>query len=400
MSEARANPARQIGRGRLIIVMLAGISALGSMAVHMVVPALPLIADDLTVDAHTAQQVVSFYLFGLAAGQLLAGPFVDRIGRRPVLLAGLSLYALAAMLATASVGPHSLLAARVLQAAGASAGLVTSRVMVGDIFDREEAGRRQATLMGVVLLSPAIAPVIGGFIAGSAGWRPILGLQATIGLVAVLASMRYLPESRAKGAGGPAHRLLPGYLKLFRNARFVRTGIAFSGASCALYMFLGIAPFLLIRRWGLDSEQAGFCFLAVACAGIVGTTAVGWIERRYDALLVGLRLGLAGSSTALALALIGVEHWAALILPMLLLTAGAGISGPAGIAIIIHAEEGLSGTAASLSGALQMALAGGSSTLLGLVGAPAPILLGCGMLTAYVVALLVAPRTRLLEGGN
>ena len=58
MSEARAISARQIGRGRLIIVMLAGISALGSMAVHMVVPALPLIADDLTVDAHTAQQVV------------------------------------------------------------------------------------------------------------------------------------------------------------------------------------------------------------------------------------------------------------------------------------------------------------------------------------------------------
>src|SRR5690606_8870841 len=164
-----------------------------------------------------------------------------------------------------------LLAARVFQAMGASAGLVTSRVIVGDLFDRAEAGRRQATLMSVVLLSPAIAPLLGGLIAGMAGWRPIMGLLAGIGAMVLLASARFMPESRPRSGARAPGSLLQSYAALVRNRRFLRAAAAIAAASSALYMFLAIAPFLLIDRWGLSSEQAGFCFLAPAVAGICGT---------------------------------------------------------------------------------------------------------------------------------
>src|SRR5690606_33377781 len=141
------------------------------MAIHMIVPALPLVAMDLGVTARAAQNVISFYLFGLGFGQLLAGPAADSFGRRPVLLVGLALYAAGATLGALAVGAESLIAARVFQGLGASAGLVTSRAIVGDLFGASEAGKHQATLMGVVLISPAVAPVVGGLIADLTGWR-------------------------------------------------------------------------------------------------------------------------------------------------------------------------------------------------------------------------------------
>lgn len=373
--------------------LLAAISALGSMAIHIMVPALPMIAGDLDVSPHAAQRVISIYLFGLASGQLLAGPLIDSIGRKPVLLAGLSLYIIAALGAAFAGSAGLLVGARVLQAVGGASGVVTARVLVGDLFDKAEGGRRQASLMGIVLLSPAIAPVIGGFVSAHFGWRPVLGLQAALALPVVLAAYRMLPDLPVRLRPVEKGGLATAYLTLARNARFLRATCAFAGSSCALYMFLGVAPFLLIERWGLSSDEAGLCFLLVAGAAIAATFAVGWIEQRFDALRTGLSIALTGACIALALALAGVEHWSALVLPVLLLTIGAGISGPSGIAIVVHSEPGLSGTATSLSGAMQMALAGSAAVTIGWIGQPDPQLLGWGMLACTLLAFMLAPRT-------
>jgi DHA1 family bicyclomycin/chloramphenicol resistance-like MFS transporter len=154
----------QAGRrhGLRTIAILASVAALGSMAIHMLVPALPVLAGELGLNPARAQQVVSVYLGGLACGQLIAGPVADRWGRRPVLLLGLACYMLGAAGGALAANFPLLLGARLLQAMGGAAGVVASRVMVGDLFDRAEAASRQATLMTIVLLSPAISPVIGG----------------------------------------------------------------------------------------------------------------------------------------------------------------------------------------------------------------------------------------------
>ncbi|MFV0643953.1 MAG: multidrug effflux MFS transporter [Sphingomonadaceae bacterium] len=380
--------------GRKIIFMLAGIAALGSLAIHIMVPTLPFLAHDLGVSAHAAQQVISFYLFGLAAGQLLVGPIIDRLGGKPVLLAGLFLYAVAAAWGALADGPVSLLAARVLQAFGGSAGLVTSRVLVGDLFERSEAGRRQATLMGVVLLSPAVAPVIGGVIAEHTSWRVVLGLLSAIGLSALLLSWKFLPGgNQATKKAEEGHALWHDYERLLKNARFLRAAIAIAAASSGLYMFLAVSPFLLVRQWGLDADQAGWCYLLAAGGGILGTLMVGRLEGRADVMRVGLSFSMAGGLLVFASALSGAQGWPFLILPVTIMTIGAGMAGPAGIAIIIHSEAGLSGTASSLAGALQMVVAGGLSSFLGILGPPSFLLLGVAMALVCSFAWLVGPRS-------
>ncbi|RZJ95994.1 MAG: MFS transporter, partial [Novosphingobium sp.] len=117
-------------KGLATILALAAISAMGSMAIHMLVPALPALAHELDLRPEQAQLAISVYLAGLGGGQLLAGPLVDRVGRRPVLLAGLALYIAGALASALAPGLPLLLAARLVQAVGGAAGVVTARVMV------------------------------------------------------------------------------------------------------------------------------------------------------------------------------------------------------------------------------------------------------------------------------
>ncbi|MEL0212240.1 MAG: MFS transporter, partial [Novosphingobium sp.] len=249
---------------RATILTLAAIAAMGSMAIHMLVPALPLIATDFAIGEAKAQQVVSVYLAGLAGGQLLAGPLIDRIGRRPVMLAGLALFIFGGLVAGIAPDPQALLLARLVQAAGGACGVVTARVMVGDVFGPARAAGVQATLMTIVLISPAIAPVIGGTVADLAGWRAVFAMLALAGVAALLAAWRRQPETGPRETRPGGRGLAASYAKLARNRQFVLTVATLGTASSGLYMFLGAAPFLLVHRFGLTSGEAGLALLWVA----------------------------------------------------------------------------------------------------------------------------------------
>ncbi|CCA90061.1 MFS transporter [Novosphingobium sp. PP1Y] len=341
------------------LVLLAGIAAMGSMAIHMLVPALPMIAADFAVGPGEAQHILGFYLFFLGAGQLVAGQFVDRIGRRPVLLAGLMAYTAGAFTAFLAPSLSALLAARVLQAAGGAAGVVTARVIVSDDASPGEGAARQATLMMVVLISPALSPVVGGLIASSAGWRGVFVLLALAGLFALAAAWIAIAESRpGDGEAMPARSLVQslwaGYHRLLTDRAFLGAAGALAAMSSALYIFLANAPFLLESRYGLSPDEVGIAFLFVAVGGIAGSRLVALLERRTDALVAGVALGVTGSVAALAGDLSGLTGPAALIAPLILLGVSAGVAGPAGIGRAIAVNPSLAGTAASLAGAGQM----------------------------------------------
>ncbi|MBK6802232.1 Bcr/CflA family efflux MFS transporter [Novosphingobium sp.] len=354
---AQTEPARS---GNAVILALAAIAALGSMAIHMLVPALPQLARDLRLEAGDAQLAVSVYLAGLGAGQLLAGPAVDRIGRRPVLLAGIAAYVLGALGSALAPALPWLLAARLLQALGGAAGVVTARVMVGDLFGREEQARRQATLMMVVLISPSVAPVVGGLLADLGGWRLIPGMLGVSALAALAIALPMLPATRAAPPAS-ARPFMPDLLRLLRNRQFLAVTLTLAGGSSTLYLFLSSAAFLL-HDFGLSESQSGLCFLVVAATSIAGTRLVGPLGRRTDAVLAGVGLILSGATIELALALVGVTGPAALIAPMMLVGLGAGVVGPSAISILLYVEEGLAGTATSIAGATQM-LASGVATV-------------------------------------
>lgn len=384
--------------GRSIIFLLAAIAALGSLATQLLVPALPQIAQELHANPAQAQLIIGIYLIGLGLGQLLAGPLADRIGRKPVLLAGLALYCLASIGAALAPSLPMLLIARAVQALGASAGVVTARVLVGDLFDDSEAAARQATLMAVVLISPALAPVIGGTLTQWIGWRAVFGVLAMAGIIGAGLTAWRLP-ARARPAPDHLHAaahshtrrgLLGDYRRLAQNRRFLCSAAAIAGGSSALYMYLGTAPFLLAHSHALTPQQVGICLLLVAVMSIGGTFLVAHIERRGNALIAGTAISAVGGLLLLLLAELGITGLVAFQAPMMLLGLGAGLTGPAGISRVIRSAPGLEGTAASLAGASQMLVSALAAYTLGHFTPVDTVRLGLGIALATGIAVLVA----------
>ncbi len=382
--------------GRGTILLLAMIAALGSLATQLLIPALPQLAHDLHSNAADAQIVIGIYLAGLGAGQLLAGPLADRIGRKPVLLAGLGIYCLASIGAALAPGMELLLAVRLLQALGGAAGVVTARVLVSDLYAPQDAAGKQATLMAVVLVSPALAPVIGGLLSEVAGWRSLFAVLAVAGMAGALIAHKALPETRPRGITRTGARsgsgLAAGFGQLITNPAFLRPAAGIVGGSSALYMYLGTAPFLLAAEHGLRPREVGLCLMLTAGASIAGTFLVAPMERRSDALRTGSLLNFGAALAMLLLALSGHHSLGGFLVSTTLLGLGAGISGPAAISRVIAAQPGLAGTAASLSGAAQMLIAALAASLLGRFAPVHPSELGAALVIATGIAALANSR--------
>ena len=373
---------------RALILLLAGVGALGSLAIHLFVPAMPAVARDLAAAPATIQLAVSLYLFGLGGGQLVAGPVSDAIGRRPVLIAGAAIFVAGSIGAALAPSAPVLLAARLIEAAGAAASVVSARTLVSDLSDRGEAAGNLALLTSAILLSPTLAPTLGGALVSLAGWRFVfVTLALTGGGIALLSA--WLVPRHAPTAERP--RFAQAYARLARNARFRGYVAGNSLASSALYIFLSGSPFLLIGQWHLSPAQAGLCYLVVAAAGIGGSFCVRQLDRRHDAFRIGLAAIASAGGLMLAIALLGGSGPTALILPMLLAGLGGGIAAPTGIAGAMHAEPGIAGTASSLAGAIQMITSAGITALMSGFASGALAPLAAGIFVAGLAGLALAP---------
>src|SRR5262249_13546342 len=140
---------------------------------HMIVPALPVLVSVFDDSAARVQLVLSLYLAGIAGGQLVYGPLSDRLGRRPVLLAGLAMFLVGTALCAIAQSLSALIAGRVLQALGACAGVALSRAIIRDVYDREAAARGLAIVMMAMTLAPAVSPALGAYLVEWADWRAI-----------------------------------------------------------------------------------------------------------------------------------------------------------------------------------------------------------------------------------
>jgi DHA1 family bicyclomycin/chloramphenicol resistance-like MFS transporter len=184
-------------------VVLALLTALGPLSTDMYLPSLPAIRADLGATTAGTQLTLSAFLLGFAVGQFVYGPVSDRVGRRPVLLFGLALFTLASLICTLAPSIETLVAARFVQAIGASGPIVLGRAIVRDLYEGARAGRelsRMSTIMGVV---PAAAPIFGGLLYQAFGWRS--NFAACIAFGVALAAV-IVTRIRRRSRPVPPHR--------------------------------------------------------------------------------------------------------------------------------------------------------------------------------------------------
>lgn len=387
MSHSDAAPNRLSGR---LLAVLAGLAALGTLSTNIILPAFPRMASELDVAARDMGLVLSSFFLAFAIGQLLVGPVSDRWGRRAPVVGGLALFMLGSLICAWAPTMPLLVVGRVVQALGVCAASVLSRAIARDLFDGEALSRTLALTMVAMAAAPGFSPLLGSAMEYGPGWRASFALVALLGLVLAVAYMAVVGETHPsdRRAADTPGAVLRGYLALARDARFIGPAFAVSVIVGGLYAFFAATPIVLMGRMGLSALQLGLFFAGTVFVVFAAGMLAPRLARRWGAAKVartGCLVALAG-----ALAMLtggddsGLTPFTGAIVLYLL---GMGLVNPLGTALALGPFSRQAGLASSLLGGLQMACAGGMTTLASLAGRNAAPTLGLVLAAASVLAL-------------
>jgi len=381
---------------------LAFLTALLPLSTDMYLSSLPAIGRAFGVAPADAQATLSIFLVGMACGQFAYGPLSDSLGRKPVLLGGMTLFVIACLICAAATSIEMLIASRFLQAIGAAAPVVLARAIVRDLYDGAHAGRELSRMAAFMGLIPASAPVIGGAIQETLGWRAIFLATAALALALGLFCWRALPETNRDGAGG-----WPGFGAIIRGYRIVlrspayRSYVSLMMASHAgVFTFISTGTFVLQGLYGLSPVMFGFAFGATGCAYIAGAFTAQRIVTRLGldrVIRIGVGLEAAGGLLAVAGMLSGVPSSLAVIIPAAIYIFGHGLVQPQAQAGTTLRHPDRAGAAASLAGIFQLGFAALYGFVLAVFLTITPLALPVGLALAGLAALTIDLATRTIR---
>lgn len=351
----------------LALTLLLGTQPLSTDFYLPSLPSLPVI---FGVSIATVQLTLSALVVGFGAAQLVLGPVADRYGRRPVLLGGLLLYTAASALALPATHIAWLVACRFMQGIAMAACVVGARAMLRDFYLPQDGARVLAKAMTWMSVIPLLGPMLGGLLETAFGWRGTFTVLALFGAAGLLFIGLRVPESL--GQRDPhALRLAPllrSSADILRHPTFRAYTVLAGSTYAGLFTFIAGSPFVLVDVLGYTRAQFGVAFSLVVSGYVIGSS---WcqrlIPRRGVVRTVRLAAGLslAGGLSMAALALAGVRHPLALLVPQFVYMMAHGIHQPCAHTGAVGPFPARAGTAAALSGFLCMVLAFGVSSWIG-----------------------------------
>jgi MFS transporter, DHA1 family, multidrug resistance protein len=373
-------------RGLLVANLLAQL-AFGLLAMTICIPSMQQWGAIFGASQAAVQLTFSAYVMAYGGVQLLYGPLSDRLGRKPVLLAGLVLALLGSAAAALATTIEGLTVARAVQGAGAAAGMVVGRALVQDLFQGPDRTRVMAWVGMAMGLCPPLATILGGQVHVHGGWSLNFWGMAVLSVLLWLAAWRGLPDARPATAGTAAQRhwmraLLASYVKLAREPRFLLYVAILGLATAVFYAFLAGAP-LVLGSQGVGPDGVGFYIMCIPLSYIVGNFLTSRLVRRLGDLpmmVLGHALAVAGLVLMIGLALGGWRSPLGFALPLVLLGLGHGFLMPATLAGTVGVVPALAGSAAAVGGLMQQVLGALGAYTVGLVGHDGPLNLGWQML--------------------
>lgn len=344
---------------KLLTVILACLGMIGALAIDTYLPSMPAIGAEFGVGPVAVQQTLSVFLFTFAFMMLFYGTLSDSFGRRPVILAALAVYTLASVGAALAPSFGWLLVFRALQGLSAGAGSVIGQAIVQDRFSGPQAQRMMSHIMMVFGLAPAIAPILGGWLHVTFGWRSSFVFLAVFGAAMILLVMKMLPESLPAEKRQAFHPGTIGrnYLMVLRNPQFVflalSVGLAFSGLS----LYIGSASNFVMEILGLPETAFAWMFIPLVGGMVVGSA---WGGKRAHSSTPGRMMWTGYAVMALGVALNVGYHglfpasvpWS--VLPLFVYTFGLAVAMPAVQLTAMGLFPRNRGLASSMVGFIQM----------------------------------------------
>jgi DHA1 family bicyclomycin/chloramphenicol resistance-like MFS transporter len=388
------------------IVLLSALGGLTPLSIDMGLPALQAISHSLIVPPASAALTLSFFLIGFAFGPVVLGPISDRFGRRPVLLAGLSLFAVAGIGCALASSLSALLFWRLLEGIGAGAGSTLSLAIVRDLFDGATARVRLSYVGTIGSFAPMLAPTLGAIVLAFLGWRSIYGFLGTAGF-ALLATIYFgFKESHPNPdvTALQPKRIAANYARIFTNRICLGYALVVSFNFGSMFSYISSSPLVMMGVLGVSPTYYGWTFAATALGIMTGAFINGRLNRRgvpaATLLVAGLIL-----STLSALSLLAVSYSAhaavQTILPLLVLnTFSIGFIGPNATQGVMQPLPDMAGVAAAVMGSMRMVVGATAGFIVAFLFdnktahamAESMCLFSFAALTAYLAVVRVAER--------
>jgi MFS transporter, DHA1 family, multidrug resistance protein len=343
---------------RFMLLLLVAMTGVAPISLYMLVPALPMLASTFGRDISIAQMTVSLYMVGIACSQIIMGPLSDRFGRRPVLLAGLSLMVVASAACIFAETLPQLIAARFLQALGGATGMVVSRAIIRDLYSRERISAMISLVIAVMMIAQMLSPLTGGLLETAFGWRSIFYVITAASLVIAVAIAVSLPETRRGRTEAGGFRGDVG--SLLKSRAFIGYLLCQVLASQIIFAFAGGGPYIVVLQMGRSSAEYGAWFATTGFAYLIGNLfCVRFAPRHSLEKLIwfGLALQFLGAALNLVWGVTGLNQAPSWLFgtQMLVMFANAFVmSNSAAGAISVRPDA--AGTASGAIGFLQMGI--------------------------------------------
>jgi DHA1 family bicyclomycin/chloramphenicol resistance-like MFS transporter len=384
---------------RALIVLLAIIVTIASVATNLYIPALPAVRQYFGASVAEAQTTFSIALVTFAIGMLCWGPVADRYGRRRAILGGIAVMMVGTTMCLFAPSLGWLVAGRGVSAFGTATGVAVSRAVISDLFPAERMARMLAQLGIVAVVASGLSPILGGFLAAGFGWRSVfVALLATAGSVAWF-TWRYLPETRSEDTQPPqAREMAAAAVRLLRTPLYLSCVLQQSMSFAAFVVFVSLAPYVMIIALGRPATEYGFYYLFIAVGYVLGNWGVGRFASRgqHWTIALGGTLQAVGALAALAFATLGRHHPLWIFVPMGMVYFGQGLFMPHLTAIAVSlAPSQVAGVGSSTLGFLNQLVAAVCVQVMGTYGTHTalPMLVFCaGAALLQLLVFRLSPR--------
>lgn len=345
----------------IIILILGALSTISPFSIDMYLPGFPAIAADLNTTIDQVQLSLTSYLIGIAAGQLLYGPLLDRFGRKRPLYAGMALYVLSSLGCALTNSAETLILMRFLQAIGGCAGMVAAMALVRDLFPITETAKVLSLLTLVIAVSPMVAPTLGAYVTATVGWHYVFLILAGIAIFIVLGIYTALPNGVQPDTSLSLRpkAVLTNFYSVVKNPQFLTYTLAGGIGSAAPFAYIAGSPDVFLNIYKVSEQEYGWIFAFLAAAMIGSTQVNTLLLRRFTSEQL-IKIALTGQTIIGTLLVIGtIGGWYnqySLILLLFLFLCGQGLNVPNSSALSLAPFAKQAGSASALMGSTRMGI--------------------------------------------
>jgi len=336
---------------------------LGPFSVDMYLPAFPAIGGELGASSIALQQTLSAYLFAFAFMMLWHGALSDALGRRPIVLGALAVFAVATLGCAIAGNIESLWLFRALQGLSSGAGVVVGRAIIRDRFDGADAQRLMSRMTMVFAIAPAIAPVMGGLLLEAFGWRSLFWVLLGLCVAVFAWSAAALPETLPREARQTLHprALWRSYRSVISRTDFLLLALIPSMNFCAFFIYIASAPAFLIDLLGVSSLGFAWLFIPMIIGIMLGAATSGRLAGRTASkrtVELGYAMMFTGAAVNVAICWLVNPGVPWNVLPVMIFTFGSSLATPSLTLLMLDLFPATRGLASSLQGFVQFALSG------------------------------------------